>query len=70
MIWVNRVVHGARLKIDEEGAEGAAYVKVTAPGAAPPLDDRVELKLDRPFVFVLTNSDNIPLFVGIVHNPQ
>ena len=70
MIWVNKVVHGARLKIDEEGAEGAAYVKVTAPGAAPPLEDRVELKLDRPFVFVLTNSDNIPLFVGIVHNPQ
>ena len=37
-------------------------------GGMPP-EDRAELKLDRPFAFVLTKSDNIPLFIGIVHNP-
>ena len=64
------MLHGARLKIDEEGCEGAAYTVVSEKqGAAMPSGDRVELKLDRPFVFVLTNNDNVPLFVGIVHNP-
>lgn len=69
-VWVDEIVHGARLKIDEKGAEGAAYVRVSAPGAAPPPDDRVEIKFDRPFVFVLTSNENLPLFVGIVHDPQ
>ena len=69
-VWVDEIVHGARLKIDEEGAEGAAYVEVSAPGAAPPPDDRVEIRFDRPFVFVLTSNENLPLFVGIVHDPQ
>jgi serine protease inhibitor len=69
-VWVDEIVHGARLKIDEKGAEGAAYVKISAPGAAPPPDDRVEIRFDRPFVFVLTSNENFPLFVGIVHDPQ
>lgn len=69
-IYVNQAIHGARLKIDEEGCEGAAYTVISATGSssAPPTD-RVELRFDRPFVFVLTNTDNIPLFIGIVHNP-
>ena len=71
LIYVSQALHGARLKIDEEGAEGAAYTLIgKGDGSSPPSDDRVELKLNRPFVFVLTNTDNIPLFVGIVHTPQ
>jgi serine protease inhibitor len=70
-IYVSQALHGARLKIDEEGAEGAAYTFIKGDvGSTDPLDDRVELKLNRPFVFVLTNTDGLPLFVGIVHSPQ
>lgn len=69
-IFVSQALHGARLKIDEEGCEGAAYTVLGETGGSAPPDDRVELKFDRPFVFVLTNRDNIPIFFGIVHNPQ
>ena len=70
-IYVSQALHGARLKIDEEGAEGAAYTLIgKGVSSSPPSDDRVELKLNRPFVFVLTNTDGLPLFVGIVHSPQ
>ena len=68
-IFVSQALHGARLKIDEEGCEGVAYTVIGTNGGSVPPDDRVELKFDRPFVFVLTNRDNIPIFFGIVHNP-
>lgn len=38
-------------------------------GAAEPPQERVDLILDRPFLFVHTNSDGLPLFVGIVNEP-
>ena len=70
-IYVSQALHGARLKIDEEGAEGAAYTIISKGAASDmPPDDWVQLKLDRPFVLVLTNVDGLPLFVGIVHSPQ
>ena len=67
-ICVTDARHAARVMIDEKGVTAAAFTEV-APGAAPPPEERVELKLDRPFLFVLTNEDGLPLFVGIVNEP-
>jgi len=68
-IEVSQITHGARLKIDEEGAEGAAYTMILAGTTSAPQYDYAELILDRPFIVVLTNTDNVPIFFGIVHNP-
>ena len=39
-------------------------------GAAMPPSEEVDFPLDRPFVFLITNSDgSLPLFAGIVNNP-
>ena len=64
------VMQAARVKVDEDGVEGAAYTEAIvdlkcaeAPGAKP-----VEMCLDRPFVFVVATSDGIPLFVGTVQS--
>ena len=38
-------------------------------GAAPPPEEQVELTLDRPFLFAVTNADGLPIFVGVVNNP-
>lgn len=64
------VMQAARVKVDEDGVEGAAYTEAivdlkcaAAPGAKP-----VEMCLDRPFVFVVATSDGIPLFVGTVQS--
>ncbi len=70
-IKVDRVKHGARMKIDERGCEGSAYILMAAcaggiPHDPPPMD----FILDRPFLFVLMGKGKLPLFVGIVHNPQ
>lgn len=68
-IFIDEVSHGVRVKIDEEGVSAAAYTVIRGAGAAAPPDDEVDFVLDRPFAFVITLSDNVPLFAGIVNNP-
>lgn len=68
-IALSRVLHGARVKIDENGCEGAAYTAMVFAGAAPPPDEEVYFTLDRPFLFCVTGAQNLPLFVGVVNRP-
>lgn len=69
-IAVTQVRHAARVLIDEEGCEAAAYtvIMMEATAAAPP-DDEVDFVPDRPFLFVITNADDLPLFAGLVNHP-
>ena len=39
-------------------------------GAAAPPEEEVDFVLNRPFVFAITGTDGLPLFVGIIHQPQ
>ena len=39
-------------------------------GAAAPPEEEVDFVLNRPFVFAITGTDGLPLFAGIVHQPQ
>ena len=39
-------------------------------GTAAPPEEEVDFVLNRPFVFAITGTDGLPLFVGIVHQPQ
>lgn len=66
--YVNKVEHGARVAIDEEGIVAAAYTAMMLAGSPMPPEDEVDFVLDRPFIFILTGIDGLPLFVGIVNN--
>lgn len=69
-IFVSDIQHTARVKIDEEGGEAAA-VTMTTYGAsmAPSPSEEIDFVLDKPFIFVITSGDGLPLFVGVVNNP-
>lgn len=67
--YVDQVSHAARVKIDEEGVEAAAYTVFAACGAAQPPEEEIDFVLDRPFLFVITSRDGLPLFAGVVNNP-
>lgn len=68
-IFLSRVNHAARVKVDEEGVEAAAYTVMVfaATGMIP--EDELDFTLDKPFVFIITGSEDLPLFAGIVNNP-
>ena len=65
---VDSVMQAARVKIDEDGVEAAAYTEIVANDSAmmetPPT---VEMELDRPFLFVIFDYNSVPLFVGTVN---
>ncbi len=67
-VYISSVTHGARVIMNEDGVEAAAYTDIGYAGAAEPLRI-VEFTLDRPFMFVITGMDGTPLFVGTVYHP-
>ena len=66
---LSQVNHAARVVVDEEGCEAAAYTMMATSGSAAPPDEEVDFTLDRPFLFSITGLENLPLFVGTVQNP-
>ena len=70
-IALTQAKHAARVKIDEDGCEAAAYT-VLAPEATAMMgpEDEIDFTLDNPFVFAITGIDGLPLFVGLVNQPD
>ena len=65
--YVSSVMQAARVKIDEEGVEAAAYTEIVAKSdGAPEPSPVVEMNLNRPFAFVIFDGNDVPLFVGTV----
>lgn len=71
MLYVNQINHAARVSIDEDGCIAASFTVISnAPGAAPPIElDEIDFVLDRPFLFIVSSRDNLPLFAGVVNEP-
>ena len=67
--YVSSVSHGVRVTVDEEGVSAAAFTMIPYCGSAMPTLE-VDFTLDRPFMFVVTSMQNIPLFVGTVYHPE
>ena len=67
--WLDSVDHAARGAIDEEGVTAAAYTVMMTCGAGMPPEDEIDFILDRPFLFIITSRDNLPLFAGVVNQP-
>lgn len=69
-LYLSKILHGARVSIDENGCTAASYVTamVEATGGMP-AEDEVDFVADRPFLFAITGMDGLPLFIGVVNNP-
>ena len=68
---VSRVMQAARVKVDEDGVEAAAYTEIVVADngmmESPPV---VEMNLNRPFLFVISDNSGTPLFVGTVQTME
>ncbi|MBU4556851.1 MAG: serpin family protein [Actinobacteria bacterium] len=72
-IYINRVLHKTKVKVDEKGTEAAAATVVgMALGSATP--ERAEPKwiiCDRPYVFAIVDeASGAMLFLGVVNDPR
>ena len=69
---VSQVKHAARVKVDEEGCEAAAFTAIMAEATAALVEPQpvIEMNLNRPFGFLITGANGLPLFTGIVNTVQ
>lgn len=69
-LYVSQINHAARVAIDEEGCIAAAFTVVIVDAEGMPVDlKEIDFVLDRPFLFVVSSRDNLPLFAGVVNEP-
>jgi serpin B len=71
-LHISDVVHQAYLDVDEQGTEAAAATAVVIRAAARVMipDPPVEMIVDRPFLFAITDlASGQPLFLGRVTDP-
>ena len=70
MLFSSQINHAARVVIDEEGCITVGFTVIKAPGAMmPPELNEINFVLDRPFLFIVSSRDNLPLFAGVVNEP-
>ncbi len=84
-LYLSQARQDVHIGIDEQGVEAAAFTALAmAAGAAMPPDERIEMKLDRPFLFAVASStrvepadgDEYPmpvntlLFAGVCARPE
>lgn len=71
VIWIHDVLHKAVIDVTETGTEAAAATGVIMATRAAPTEEPVELNVDRPFLYLLTDrkTDAI-LFMGRVLDPR
>jgi len=68
---ISHVVHKTRITVDEEGTEAAAATAVAMEPTSAQVGERHDLKLDRPFLYVIHDvATGTPLFLGVVNNPK
>ena len=66
---VSNAEHAARVTLDEEGVEAAAYTVLAVKDSAPWADETIDFTLDRPFLFAIESETGQLLFVGVVNHP-
>ena len=69
-LFISQINHAARVTIDEKGCTAAAFTVIEAAAdSAPPKVEELYFTLDRPFLFLVTSRDHLPLFAGVVNEP-
>ena len=71
-VAINAIDQQAQVKIDEKGGEAEGYTQITIGTTSPTVfpDQYLLFKLDRPFFYYISYKNNVPLFAGIIDNPN
>lgn len=66
--FLSDLFHASRLKIDEKGAEAAAFTLMKEGAAAPSeSEERCDFRLDHPFLVVLSAYNGTPLLIARIN---
>ena len=70
-LFISRVLHKTFMEVDDKGTKAAATTAVElVPESAPPEPDFYTVYLDRPFVYMIIDTQsNLPFFMGTMMDP-
>ena len=64
---IGKVIHKTHIDVDSEGTRAAAVTAVTIrKNGMPFVPNQKEVVLDRPFIYLILDQNDIPLFMGAV----
>ena len=65
-LYIDDVLHKTKIEVTEKGTKAAAVTSVSmGAGAGMPIEKKkVHIELDRPFVYMIVDKNNVPLFIG------
>ncbi len=71
-VFCNRIIHTAKIEVDEKGLEGAAVTilemnATSAPGPQTYTTVYNDFIIDRAFGFTISNRYDVPLFTGVIN---
>jgi len=67
-LFIDEVLHKAKIKVDEEGTEAAAVTAIVMKCESVPMN-QFEFIADKPFLFFIMDTENdIVLFTGVVYD--
>ena len=66
-LFISKVTHKTKIEVTETGTRAAAVtaVEMEAGCAMPQPKKEVYIYLDRPFVYMIVDKNNVPLFIGV-----
>lgn len=67
-IFIGDVIHKTFIEVDEVGTKAGAVTGAIMETTSAPIEDKKEVHLDRPFVYmIIDNEYNHPIFIGTVN---
>ena len=65
-LYIDDVLHKTKIEVTEKGTKAsAATAVIMGMGAAPPEEKKtIVINLDRPFIYMIVDKNNVPLFIG------
>ena len=65
-LYIDDVLHKTRIELNEKGTKAAAVtaVMMAAGCSMPEPKKEVHIELDKPFVYMILDKNNLPLFIG------
>lgn len=68
-IFINRVIHKTKIEVNERGTKAGAVTAVDMASGSAPLTEPKKVDLDRPFFFMIMDSEfNMPFFMGVLND--
>ena len=67
ILYIGDVLHKTKIEVTESGTKAAAVTSVGMDGwggMSPQKKKEITIDLDRPFVYMIVDKNNIPLFIG------